>query len=118
MLNQIIIEGTVTKDSFFKEEEGKNRSFLSIPIASKKFYRDFEGKMCEEVTFFEARAWGSEDYLRTIEHNAKKGRGIRLVGKLSQESGKSGNKKTSRLYITSEHIEFKPDTKKSEEKAS
>ncbi len=115
MLNQIIIEGTVTKDSFFKEEEGKNRSFLSIPIASKRYCRDERGEISEEVTFFDVRVWG-EAFCRISKQNAKKGRGIRVVGRLAQETGINGRKKTSRLYIVAEHIDYKP--KVTEEKAS
>ena len=113
MLNQIIIEGTVTKESVMKEGEGK--PFLSIPVASKRYCRDERGEISEEVTFFDVRVWG-EAFCRISEQNATKGRGIRVVGRLAQETGINGGKKTSRLYIVAEHIDYKP--KDTEEKAS
>ena len=50
---------------------------------------------------------------------AKKGRGVRVVGRLKQDTWKDNNGKTaSRIYVVAEHIEYKPmkKTETSEEK--
>ena len=53
------------------------------------------------------------------EKNAKKDRGIRVVGRLKQDRWTDENGKTfSKVKIIAEHIEYKPMLKKPEERAA
>ena len=50
---------------------------------------------------------------------AKKGRGVRVVGRLKQDTWKDENgKSASKVYVVAEHIEYKPMKKVEAEEAA
>lgn len=113
-LNSIILEGNLTKDG-----ELKNTSFsvCSLSLAVNRYYKNKDGDFTEEVSFFDVECFGT--MADVAEKNAKKGRGIRVVGRLKQDRWTDENGKTySKVKVIAEHIEFKPMFKKMEDVAA
>ena len=112
-LNSIILEGNLTKDG-----ELKNTSFsvFSLSVAVNRSYKNKDGEWVDEVSFFDVECFGR--MAEVAEKNGKKGRGIRVVGRLKQDRWADENGKTnSKVKVIAEHIEYKPMLKKPEERA-
>jgi single-strand DNA-binding protein len=79
----------------------------NFTIASSRFYKGADGAMEKEVCFFDITAWGK--LAETCAELGKKGRGVRLVGRLHQErwNDNSGGD-YSKINIVAEHAEFRP----------
>jgi single-strand DNA-binding protein len=71
----------------------------------------------KEVSFFNVETWSK--VAEACYHHGHKGRGIRVVGRLKQDrwSGPDGALH-SKITIVAEHVEFRPDFKKDENKAA
>ena len=113
-LNSILIEGNLTKDPKLTETP-KGTSVCTFSVASNRYYKQ-DNEAQQEVSFFDVEAWAGlgencDEYL-------KKGRGVRVVGRLKQDRWKdSDGKSQARVKIVAEHVEFKPVFKdKKEEK--
>jgi len=107
-LNSILIEGNLTKDPIFKETP-KGTPVCSFALASNRFYRQGEDSE-KEVSYFDIETWSK--LADTCGKQLKKGRGVRVVGRLKQErwTGTDG-KPRSTVKIVAEHVEFKPELK-------
>ncbi len=104
-MNQVVIEGNVVRDSQVRETSRGTRVCV-IPMATNRRYRDFKGESQDEVAFFDVEAWGENFSSRTV-RLAKKGIGLRVVGRLKQDRWKTQEgKSTSKVYIVAEHIDF------------
>ncbi len=115
-LNQIILEGNVVRQPEKREVKNGIR-VCSIPIAVNRRYKSSSGQLTDEVSFFDITAFGN--LADSCEKWCPKGRGIRVVGRLKQETwtGEDG-KHRSKVFVVAEHIEFKPFFKKSENSKS
>ena len=114
-LNSIIIEGNVVRDAVLLEpSEGFKVCKLSIAV--NRFYKNKNDQAAEEVSFFDVECFGkSAEYCHK---KAVKGRGLRVVGRLKQDSWKdSEGKLQSRVFVIAEHIEFKPRFSKKDDSA-
>lgn len=101
MLNSLIIEGDVTKVTKIED------SRLDLVIASKRLTKDCEGNPKEEVSNFEVKVFGQMASI--CERQATIGRGLRVVGRIKQETWFDGDElERSKVVIIAEHIEFKP----------
>ena len=103
MLNQIIIEGKLVKDC----EKNEMTNTISFPIAVNGTYRNSNGETVEKVSYFDIEAYGIlGEYVSMY---GKKGRTVRIVGRIKQSRWKDGDgKNCSRVFVIAEHIEFKP----------
>ncbi len=105
-LNSLILEGNVVKDSVLTEPCTGFKK-LSFTIGVNRFYKNAQGEEVNEASFFHIEAYGN-----IAEHAAryaKKGRGLRIVGRLKQDRWTDGeNKNCSRIYVVAEYIEYKP----------
>lgn len=112
-LNQVIIEGNVVRQP--EKKSCKNGSFFCrVPIAVNRYYKNSDGKYVDDVSFFDISTFGTLS--ETCEKWCLKGRGIRVVGRLKQNTTTDENgKKSSRIDIIAEHIEFKPVMKKTDD---
>ena len=107
-MNQIIVEGNVVRDTQVKETVRGTRVCL-IPIATNRSYRDLKGNMQKETAFLDVEAWG-ENFCKIASKMARKGRGLRVVGRLKQERWKTQEgKSASKVFIVAEHNDFKPE---------
>lgn len=119
-LNSIILEGNIVADvRVFEPAAGFKKAVFSIGVG--RYYKNRNGEDVNEASFFDVEAYGvMTDYL---EEKGKKGRGVRVVGRLKQDTWKNAEgKSASRVYVVAEHIEYKPvkieEPEAGEEKAS
>ena len=110
-LNSILIEGNLVRDPLFRTTS-KGTSLCTFSIASNRFFKQDSG-LEREVSFFEVETWAK--LAENCYNLGRKGRGVRVVGRLKQErwTGADG-KPHSKVAIVAEHVEFRPDFKKEE----
>ncbi len=114
LMNQVILEGNVVRDSLVKATP-RGSKFCVMPIAVNRYYKDSQGSFAKETGFYNVEAWG-EKFSSFVVTNALKGRGVRVVGRLKQDRWKNEDGKSfSKIYVVAEHIDFKPDQKKNTE---
>ena len=110
-LNSILIEGNLTHDPNLVETP-RGTSVCNFSVASNRFYKQDE-ELQKEVSFFDVEAWSR--LAESCAEHLHKGRGVRVVGRLKQDrwQDKEGNSR-SKVKIVAEHVEFKPEFKKTE----
>jgi len=112
-LNSIILEGNLVKDPVMKITPN-GHSVTTFTIATNRFYKQND-KMVGEVSYFDTESWGK--LAETCADILKKGRGVRVVGRLMQDRWEDpvGTFHT-RVKVIAEHVEFKPVYKKTDDK--
>jgi len=111
-LNSLILEGNLVRDAVLSEPApGFKKCTFSVGV--NRFYKNRKNEDVSEASFFDVEAYGKiAEYCGS---KATKGRGVRVVGRLKQDTWKDTNGKTaSRIYVIAEHIEYKP-VKKTDE---
>jgi len=110
-LNSILIEGNLVKDPLLRTTP-KGTPVCTFSLASNRFFKQDSG-LEREVSFFDVETWAK--LAENCSNIGRKGRGVRVVGRLKQErwNGSDG-KQHSRITIVAEHVEFKPEFKKGE----
>jgi single-strand DNA-binding protein len=108
-LNSILIEGNLVRDPLYRSTP-KGTPVCTFSLASNRFFRQDSG-LEKEVSFFEVEIWAK--LAEACNNLGKKGRGVRVVGRLKQDrwTGNDG-KPRSRISIVAEHVEFRPEFKK------
>lgn len=108
-LNSILIEGNLVRDPLLRSTP-KGTSVCTFSLASNRFFKQDAG-LEKEVSFFEVETWAR--LAEACQSLGKKGRGVRVVGRLKQDrwTGSDG-KAHSRISIVAEHVEFRPEFKK------
>jgi len=102
-LNTVLVEGQLTRDPERMGPEGS--SMCRMGIANNRYYfSEKEGRWIPDTSFFTIQVYGTaaESCLSRL----KKGRGIRVVGKLKQYINKYTN--NEKVFIQAEHIEVQP----------
>jgi len=107
-LNSTLIEGNLTRDPESKYTAG-GTCICRISMASNRSYKKGE-EWEKEVSYFEVDTWGK--LAENCAAHLKKGRGIRVVGRIKQErwTDKDG-KARSAVKVVAESVEFKPERK-------
>ena len=110
-LNNVIIEGNMTRDPEFRET-AKGAALCTFSIAANRFFKQAD-EMTKEVSYFDVQTWAK--LAESCRNLGRKGRGVRVVGRLKQErwNGSDG-KAHSKVSIVADHVEFRPDFKKEE----
>jgi single-strand DNA-binding protein len=104
-LNSILLEGNLVRDPESKTL-ATGSQVCNFTVASDRFYRQNDNTE-KEVYYFDVEAWSRLGL--ACSQNLKKGRGVRVVGRLKQDRWTDGEGKTkSRVMIVAEHVEFKP----------
>jgi len=81
-----------------------------MSLASNRYYKQDTG-FEKEVSFFDVETWAK--LAEACHAKGKKGRGVRVVGRLKQSRWNDPEGKThSRVSIVAEHVEFRPEFKK------
>ena len=102
-LNTVLIEGNLTRDP--KEIGGNSANpGCRFTIANNR-YRLRNGTWEKETTFFPVLVFGRIG--DACSRNLKRGRGVRVCGRLKQDFTKNGT--TDTTYILAEHVEFQPE---------
>ncbi len=108
-LNSILIEGNMVRDPLFKSTP-KGTPVCTFSVASNRFYKQDSG-LEKEVSFFDVETWAK--LAENCGNLGRKGRGVRVVGRLKQERwSDSDGKPRSKVKIVAEHVEFRPEFKK------
>ena len=109
-LNSILIEGNLVRDAETRSTP-KGTTVSNFQIATNRFYKQDSG-MEKEVSFFNVQAWSK--LAENASSQGRKGRGVRVVGRLKQERWQDNDGKSqSKIIIIAEHIEYRPDFKTS-----
>jgi len=108
-LNSILIEGNLVKDPMLRSTP-KGTPVCTLRLASNRYYKQDTG-FEREVSFFDVETWAR--LAEACYSKGKKGRGVRVVGRLKQDrwNGPDG-KPQSKISIVAEHVEFRPEFKK------
>ena len=95
-LNNLILEGKITKDVELSILEN-GCTVARTTISYTRSYKNASEEMVKEENLFEIKGYGvlAENFAKL----GKEGRGIRVVGRLTQEGKK--------VVILAEHIEYK-----------
>lgn len=95
-LNSIILEGNLVATP--KTENG----VTDFQIVTSRFEKNAEGEGVEKHFVFDIRTFGKLGEF--VENRAKIGQGLRIVGRLENET----EGETIKTFTVAEHIEFKP----------
>ncbi len=107
-LNSILLEGNLVRDPELKNTPA-GTPVCTFAVASNRWYKQNE-ELEKEVSFFDVEAWSK--LAETCGETLKKGRGVRVVGRLKQDRWNDGEgKQHTRVKIVAEHVEFKPRMK-------
>lgn len=110
-INSIMLEGNLVRDPEHNETQ-MGSSVCNFSLAVNRTYKDSKGEKVDEVSFFDIETWG--DLAEKLKkENVKKGRGIRVVGRLKQGRWKDAEGKShSKIFVVAEHIELKQQIRK------
>ena len=106
-LNSVLIEGNLTKDPNLSYTKA-GTAVTTFSIAVNRQYKSNDDYK-EEVAYLDIESWGKT--AENCNEFLKKGRGVRVVGRLKQERWESTGSKHSKIIIVAEHVEFKPNFK-------
>jgi len=105
-LNSILLEGNLVRDPEVKATP-KGALVCKFTLASNRFYRAEDNTFSKEVSYFDVETWGK--LAETAGEKGKKGRGVRVVGRLKQNRWTdSDGRNHTRICIVAEHVEFRP----------
>jgi single-strand DNA-binding protein len=107
-LNSILVEGNLVKDPELSYTP-KGTALCKFTVGCNRSFKQDE-ELQKEVSFFDITVWMHQAE-RCAEY-LKKGRGVRVVGRLKQDRWTDPDGKPhSRVLIVAEHVEFKPGKK-------
>ena len=111
-LNSVLIEGNLTRDPELSYT-GKGTAVVKLGVANNRYFKQ-EDELQKETSFFDVTVWGRQAEI--CEQYLKKGRGVRVVGRLKQDRWQDpeGNPR-SKVEIVAEHVEFRPEKKNGNE---
>lgn len=114
-LNSILIEGNLVREPLFRSTP-KGTPLCTFSLASNRFFKQ-DMQLEKEVSYFEVETWSR--LAENCYNLGHKGRGVRVVGRLKQDrwTGNDG-KQRSKITIVAEHVEFRPEFKKEDEKST
>ena len=108
-LNSVLVEGNLVRDPEYKTTT-KGTALCKFTVASNRYFKQEDG-FEKEVSYFDVESWGK--IADSVNNLGRKGRGVRVVGRLKQErwNGNDG-KAMSRVVIVADHVEYRPEFKK------
>ncbi len=110
-LNSILVEGNLVRDPELAYTP-KGTAVCKFTVASNRFFKQGE-EMQKEVSYFDVSCWTR--LAEVCGEYLKKGRGVRVVGRLKQDRWTDADGKgRSKIFIVAEHVEFKPQFKKAD----
>jgi single-strand DNA-binding protein len=114
-LNSIIVEGNLVRDPMLRTT-ANGTPVCTFSMASNRFFKH-NNSFEKEISYFEVESWSK--LAQSCNDLGRKGRGVRVVGRLKQErwNDKAG-KTQSKIVIVAEHIEFRPEFKREEAEAA
>jgi single-strand DNA-binding protein len=108
-LNSVLIEGNLVRDPELSYTP-KGTAVCKFSVGCNRQWKQDE-EVQKEVSFFDVSTWTR--LAEVCGEYLKKGRGVRVVGRLKQDRWTDPDGKPhSRVLIIAEHVEFKPQLKK------
>ncbi|HVO38186.1 MAG TPA: single-stranded DNA-binding protein [Spirochaetia bacterium] len=108
-LNSILIEGNLVRDPELSYTP-KGTAVCKFSVACNRYYKQ-DQETQKEVSYFDVSTWTR--LAEVCGEYLKKGRGVRVVGRLKQDRWSDAEGKAhSRVEIVAEHVEFKPQLRK------
>jgi single-strand DNA-binding protein len=108
-LNSLLIEGNLVRDPELSYTP-KGTAMCKFSVACNRFFKQ-DQETQKEVSFFDVTTWAR--LAEVCGEYLKKGRGVRVVGRLKQDRWTDPDGKShSRIIVIAEHVEFKPQLKK------
>lgn len=108
-LNSILIEGNLVRDPELSYTP-KGTAVCKFTVACNRFYKQ-DQETQKEVSYFDVTTWTR--LAEVCGEYLKKGRGVRVVGRLKQDRwADPDGKQHSRILVIAEHVEFKPQFRK------
>lgn len=108
-LNSILIEGNLVRDPMTKVTT-KGTPVCTFAVASNRYFKQ-DNEYEQETSFFDVETWSK--LAENCGNLGRKGRGVRVVGRLKQDRWNDPEGKAhSKVKIIAEHVEFRPDFKK------
>ena len=108
-LNSILVEGNLVKDPELSYTP-KGTAVCKFTVACNRSFKQ-DDQLQKEVSFFDVSTWTR--LAEVCAEYLKKGRGVRVVGRLKQDKWTDvDGKPHSRILIVAEHVEFKLQIKK------
>jgi len=112
-LCSVLIEGNMVRDPQMRSTP-KGTQVCTFTMATNRYFQN-GGDVEREVSFFDVETWGK--LAERCEQLGKKGRGIRVVGRLKQSRwADTEGKSHEKIVVVAEHVEFRPEFKKTETK--
>ena len=112
-INYVVLGGNLTRDPSHRQIDA-NTTVCRFTIAvNRGYYNKKEETWVNIPAFVGIETWNS--VADACANNLKKGRGVRVVGRLHQSTwnGQDGLR-MDKLYVLSEHVEFQPIRKTGE----
>ncbi len=107
-LNSVLIEGNLVRDPELSYTP-KGTAVCKFSVACNRQWKQDE-EIQKEVSYFDVSTWTR--LAEVCGEYLKKGRGVRVVGRLKQDRWTDPEGKAhSRVEIIAEHVEFKPQKK-------
>jgi single-strand DNA-binding protein len=104
-LNSILVEGNLVRDPELNHTQ-KGTPVCKFSIATNRFFK-LDDEYQREVSFFDVTTWAR--LAEVCNEFLKKGRGVRIIGRLKQDRWKGmDGKGKSKVYIIADNVEFKP----------
>ena len=101
-LNSLIIEGVVKGEPHNEEVGASNRMYFTIEVA--RYYKTRDGNDANELSQFKIVAYG---HMASIP--LKDGSGVRIVGRLKQNTWSEDGVTHSEVQVVAEHIEIRKE---------
>jgi len=104
-LNSVLIEGNLVSDPELAYKPN-GTPVAKLRIASKRCYKT-EDEYGQEISLFEIIVYDRKG--EVCQEKLRKGRGVRVVGRLKQERWQEADgSDREKIIIVAEHVEFKP----------
>ena len=104
-LNSILLEGNLVRDPELSYTPN-GAPVCKFSIGSNRYYKQ-DDELQQEVSFFDITTWSR--LAEVCNEYLKKGRGVRVIGRLKQDRWADGDGKgRSKVYVVAEHVEFRP----------
>lgn len=104
-INSIVIEGRLVRDPVLKLMPN-GTEVCSFSLATNRYYMSNNEKV-NETSFFDVETWAETAKLCSTD--GRKGRGVRIVGRLKQDRWKGNDGKNySRIKVVADNVAFRP----------
>lgn len=111
-LNSILLEGNLVRNPELSYTP-KGTTVCKFSVASNRILKQDDNYQ-KEVSFFEITTWAR--LAEVCGEFLKKGRGVRIMGRLKQDRWKaSDGKSRQKVYVVANYVEFKPNFQKKED---